>query len=563
MRIKQLEKILTGSFFSLLFGLAYFQLIEGEHYRIQSQENVIRLVPSPAPRGIISDRNGAILADHRLTFDVAIIPQEVKDPAELIERLSHILKTDPNTLLQAYSRGTSIPFMPVTLLEDVPKEEAIALLEHRDLPGVVVVTTPKRHYPYGGATVHLLGTLGEIAPRELERLRPYGYRLKDVLGRGGIEEAFDNYLRGRDGGTQFKVNSRGYKVATLGYRPPQKGKDLVLTLDIRLQNFIHSLLEGKRGAVCVMNPQTGEILALVSSPSFDPNEDVAAFLQAEGRPFVNRVTQGYYPPGSTFKVVVGTAALEEKKITPETTFTCPGVLRLGNTEFRCWREGGHGPQNLVEALRHSCNIYFYRLGLLTGPERITEYAHLFGFGESSHLELPHEAIGLVPHPLWKRLTKREAWYDGDTVNFAIGQGYLSATPLQLLRMVSVIAADGKLVQPYLVKQIGPHEVRRAKFRPLPFSKENVGVVRRGMIEVVNTPDGTGRYAAVAGLDIAGKTGTAQVEGREPHAWFAGFSPFKEPRVSLVVLVEHGGMGGLVTSQMAAEIFEKMAELQLL
>ena len=562
-RIKHLERILSGFLLLLLAGLFYLQILEGKLYRSQSRENIIRFVPIQAPRGDISDRNGVLLADHRLTFDVAIIPQETENLTRLLERLSGLVGVEREKLLRAYSKNFSTPFMPVKVIEDLDKEKAIILEERRDLPGMVVLITPRRHYAYGPETVHLLGVVGEISSDELDRLHPYGYRIKDLLGRGGIEESFDNYLRGGDGNIQLKVNNKGYKVATLGYRAAEKGKDLTLTIDIRLQDFIYSLFKDKRGVVCVMNPANGEILALVSSPSFDPNGDFSESFVEEGKPFLNRATQGLYPPGSTFKVAVGSMALEEKVIYGGTSFPCTGSLRLGKDTFKCWKEGGHGEQHVIEALRHSCNVFFYHVGLLSGADRIAEYARFFGFGEKSGIELPHEASGLVPTPLWKRLAKREGWYDGDTVNFAIGQGYFSVTPLQVLRMASVIATDGKLVAPHVIKQIGTVEVKSSVKRSLPLSEKTLSVVREGMIEVVNAPDGTGRYAGVPGLEIAGKTGTAQVPGKNSHAWFVGFSPIRNPHVSLVVLVEHGGMGGLAASQIASSVFEKMKELELL
>ncbi len=563
MRVKQLERFVSALFVLLILGLVYLQILKGEEYRKQSEENVIRLIPIPAPRGEIVDRNGAILADYRLVFEVTVIPQETKNLASLVRTLSEILTIDSETLLRNYSRNFSTPFMPVVILEDIEKEKALMLAERRDLPGVGIRVTPRRHYPHGPATVHLLGVLGEISPSELRRLRPYGYGLKDLLGRGGIEEAFDNYLRGEEGGTQLKVDHRGHRVATLGHRPPRKGTDLALTIDVRLQNHIHSLLEGKRGAVCVMDPKTGEVLALVSSPSFDPNQDFSELLEAEGNPFLNRVLQGRYPPGSTFKIVVAASALEENQIRSGSTFHCPGYFRLGNESFQCWLERGHGEENVTTGLKHSCNVFFYRTGLSAGAEKIARTARLFGFGEKSGIALPHETGGFVPTPLWKRLTQGEGWYDGDTVNFSIGQGFLSVTPLQLLRMASVIAAEGKLVEPQVVKRIGPHPSKGSKTKVLPLSPKTLSLIREGMVEVVGAPDGTGRLAAVPGLEIAGKTGTAQVRGKEPHAWFVGFSPARNPAMSLVVLVEHGGMGGVAASQIAASIFRKMAELELI
>lgn len=563
MRIQRLAKLFSGLFVTLLLGLVYLQIVKGGQYRIQGQENVIRLIPIPAPRGEVFDRNGALLADSRLSFDIAVVPQETPHLSSLIEKLSKIAGVDQEKLLRMYSRNFATPFAPVRILENVDKELAIALSERRDLPGVMVIVTPRRHYPYGPATAHLLGVVGEIAPEELERLRPYGYKIKTLLGRGGIEESFDNYLRGEDGGMQLEVNSRGYRVATLGHRPAKKGKDVLLTIDIRLQNFIYSLLGEREGAVCVMDPSTGEILALVSSPSFDPSENLSTFFRMPGKPFLNRVTQGLYPPGSTFKLVVGAMVLEERKIRPENSFSCPGYLQIGNEVFQCWREGGHGAQHLIEALQHSCNVFFYRVGLLSGADSIATYARLFGFGEKSGIELPYEAGGFVPTTLWKRLAKHEGWFDGDTANFAIGQGYLSVTPLQLLQMASVIAMQGRHIDPTLVKRVGPHETKPPQGRSLPLSAKTVAVLQEGMIRVVNTPDGTGRYAAVEGLAVAGKTGTAQVAHQSPHAWFVGFGPAQTPRASLVVLVEQGGMGGLVASQMASSIFQEMRELKLL
>lgn len=563
MRIRHLEKILSSLFFLLLLGLLILQVFQGKSYRLQSQGNIIRLIPMPAPRGEISDRNGVLLADTHLTLDLALIPQETKNLNALVEKLSRILGVDRERMFQVYAKGLSAPFTPVPVVKDISKEMAISLEERRDLPGTVVMNTPHRRYLYGIETAHLLGRLGEIDPWELERLRPYGYKMKDLLGQGGIEESFDNYLRGEDGGVQLKVNNKGFKVETLGSRRPVKGKDLTLTLDIRLQGFITSLLQGRPSAVCVMNPQTGEILALASSPSFDPNGDISPLLHSQERPFLNRVTQGLYPPGSTFKVAIAATALETRKIGEQTSFFCPGSLTLGKDQFDCWREGGHGEQRLIGALQHSCNVFFYHAGLLTGPDLIAEYARFFGFGEKSSLELPHEAKGFVPNSLWKRLAKRERWYDGETVNFAIGQGYLTVTPLQVLRMASAIATDGKLVDPYLVKRIGVLETKAGKTRHLPLSKKTLAAIQEGMFLVVNSDEGTGRYAAVPGLEIAGKTGTAQVHGKAPHAWFVGYSPSRDPRASLVVFMEHGGKGGLVASQIAASIFQKMKELELL
>lgn len=568
-RTETLRRFFQGFFVLLILGLVFFQLLRGTAYQTLSRNNTVRLIAIRAPRGTLFDRNGLPLAEDRPSFNVSILPMEAPHVESLMKRLSEFFQVEVETLRQHYKRSYLTPSIPVVLLSDVAKEKAIALQERLDLPGVVVEVQPRRLYPLGPAAAHVVGYLEEIDQRELERLKAYGYHQRDLLGKTGIEESYDVYLRGRDGGVQLKVNNRGVRVGILGQRRAAKGRDITLTVDSRLQEFIWSLLGERKGAIAVTDPRDGQILALVSSPSFDPNLLIpprrlpSNFLTDPNRPLLNRATQGLYPPGSVLKVVVATAALERHKITSGDYFTCPGFFQLGRARFLCWREGGHGPVNITAALRYSCNVFFYNTGLRVGPDLLAQTLHQFGFGEIPIQELPYAAQGLVPHPLWKRLVKREKWYEGDTVNYAIGQGSVMVSPLQVLRMMATAATEGKLALPYLVQKIDTLEVHAAKIRHLAFSSKTFSLVRQGLLEVVQEPDGTGRLASLPTLRVAGKTGTAQVEGKESHAWFAGFAPFEDPKAALVILLEHGGRGGLVPAELARQIFQKMEELQLL
>ncbi len=568
-RAEALKHLFQFLFALLFLGLASFQLFRGPYYEALSRNNTIRLLPIRAPRGSIFDRNGIPLAEDRPSFNVSILPTRPSQLEFLMARLSVLLQVEAETLRANYRRNYLAPSIPVPILKDIGKEQAILLQERPDLPSVIVEVEPRRQYPLGPAASHLVGYLEEIDRNEFERLKPYGYHQRDLIGKTGVEEAYDVYLRGRDGGVQLKVNSRGVRVGTFGSRRATKGKDLTLTVDSRLQEFIWPLLSERKGAVAVIDPEDGAILALVSSPGFDPNllipprRLLPEVLSDPDRPFLNRVIQGLYPPGSVLKVAVATVALDKVKITPRDYFTCPGFFQLGKARFNCWKEGGHGSVNVTQGLRYSCNVFFFNTGLRVGPDLLAEAFRQFGFGELPIRELPYAAHGLVPHPLWKRFVKGERWYDGDTVNTAIGQGSILVSPLQVLRMMSAAATEGRLVFPYLVQKIETLEVHAGKTQHLRFSPQAFSIVRQGLWEVVNEPDGTGRLAATPGLVVGGKTGTSQVEGKESHAWFAGFAPFQNPKAVLVVFLEHGGKGGLVPAEIARQLFQKMEELKLL
>lgn len=568
MRSEILASLITAMFAFLVLGLFTTQVLNYDLYFVQSQNNFIRIIPIEAPRGRILDRNGTVLVTSRLSLDVSCIYQEVGKKDLFIREVSTLLKEPPRRVIRSMEKASERPFAPVTIFEDVDKERAMALEELDGvLRGLVIEPRSKREYVFGTAGAHLFGYLGEINEEELDRLKAYGYRMRELMGRSGLEKYYNNYLMGSDGGEQVEVDSRGRRIGVLGLKEPVPGKDLSLTLDMRLQLTADSLLGGRHGAVIVMDPRDGEILAMASHPAFDPNTFVRpmghgsrlALLHDRSKPLLNRAISGLYAPGSIFKIVVASAALEMKRITRSTSFHCPGSYSLGHAVFRCWKEGGHGGQNVLEAIKNSCNVFFYNTGRAVGVDGIESYALKFGFGRPTGIDLPEEAAGLVPGRVWKAIARKDEWYEGETVNYAIGQGYLSVTPLQVLRATALVANGGKLVRPFVVKQIGPIEVGNARLQHVDISPETLRIVREGMLKVVQDQDGTGRRARVDGVLIGGKTGTAQNPQGATHAWFTGFAPWKDPSVSIVVIIEHGGKGGIGAADIARGLFGKAKE----
>jgi penicillin-binding protein 2 len=439
----------------------------------------------------------------------------------------------------------------------VSRTQAILIEESKlDMPGVMVKEIVVRNYPYKEALSHVIGYLGEIGTLELEFLKGYGYAAKDLIGKDGIERLMDGVLRGRNGGMQIQIDNRGCQVKVLSSKIATKGKDIYLTIDSDLQNFIWKMMENKRGAIIFMNPNNGEILSMVSSPSYDPNDSVAKVLFDEGSPLLNRAIMCQYPPGSVFKIIIALLGLESERLQPLTTFFCRGRLRVGRDEFYCWKEDGHGLMNLEDAIIHSCNNYFQNTGLLLGADRICEYAMHFGFGKKTCIELFGEIEGFVPSRMWKKAEMKEPWYAGDTANLSIGQGYLLATPLQVACMIASVANGGENVEPHLLKGVNNIEIKGHKNVKLRIKKENLDVVRKAMEGVVEEPDGTGFRAWSELVSISAKTGTAQVGGGlRPHAWFGGFAPSENPEVCFVVFLEHGGSGGDIAALVAKKAVE--------
>ncbi len=523
------------------------QVLKGNYYYALSQKNSIRLIPQDAGRGKILDRNGQVLADNSLSFDAVIIPQELKDKARVFHKLAEILSVSQESLASSYKRLYLNPFTPVRIACGISKNTAIILEEESlDLNGLHVELNSRRFYPFGSCAAHVLGYMGEIDRSRITRLKDYGYNIKDKMGYSGIEGDLDIFLRGEKGGQQVEVDSRGRQVRLLGYKPPDSGKDVRLTIDLEMQQLADQLLSGKKGAVVVMDAKTGAVLVLSSSPAFDPNvfvdrKDKLAlnyFLTSEDAPLFNRAVSGQFPPGSVFKPITAMAALRVKRFDPSMTFDCQGSLRVGNRDFKCWSE--HGKEDFYQAMGHSCDVYFYKLGLMAGVDMLSQTAHDFGFGEKTGIDLLQEASGFIPSRIWKRVKFMDGWYDGDTANFSIGQGFVLTTPLQLARMMAAIGNGGYLVTPYLADAIDGMPVEKREAKKIRVSEEIIDLVRESLSRPVELGDGTAVDLNIKALDICAKTGTAQVTGSQSHGWVAGFFPKKNARFAFCILLENTG-----------------------
>lgn len=545
MRFRAFGIIIAILFLILFVGLVYIQLFKGGLYYQLSEKNHIRLIELDAMRGRIFDRNGVVLADNKFSFDVAVIYQEFRKKD--IKRLSEILGQDEEDINKKIKSGYISPFSPISIAKNVDKKTAMLLEQDKfELPGVIVQIKPERYYPLGSYGSHILGYVGLIDRSKITKLKNYGYRIQDIVGYTGVEEYYDEFLRGENGGIQVEVDNRGRQLRTLGVRPTIKGKDLVLTVDSRIQKFAAELLNDERGAIIVMQPYTGEILALVSSPKFNPNvftfnysaRKIRNLLNDYRSPMLNRAISAAFPLGSVFKIVTALAALELKKITVNTSFTCSGQLKIGRRSFKCWDV--HGLQNLVQAITHSCDVYFYSIGLMAGPEALTKYAKEFGLGSKTQVDLPYEESGNVPDKIQRKLSKNEGWYKGDTANFAIGQGALLVTPIQATRLIATVANGGRLIKPYVASYIIDKKIHRSKiFASLPFRKDDLDLVKLSLRKVVSSETGTASLLNFGNLKIAGKTGTAQAGRGQSHAWFVGFCPYDKPKVAFCVFLEHG------------------------
>jgi len=571
--------------FSLIFSrLWYLQILNGEYFKGLSENNRIRIQEIAAPRGTLFDQNGVPLVDSFPSFDVSLYRQDVPDMEVLIPRLSRVLSLDPQKLRARLEGARGIPpHQPLKIKTDIPREVLAAVETRRlDLPGVVVDVVIRRNYPHKNLASHLIGYLGEINQQEMEMEEFVNHKLGYLVGKYGVEQKFEFELMGENGGRQIEVNAMGQKIRVLGQVEPNPGNNVHLTLDLEIQKAAEEAMAGKRGAVVVMNPQNGDILAMVSKPDFDPNlfargissENWKSIVDNPAHPLQNRATQGQYPPGSIFKILVAMAGLEEKMITPETLFQCSGVYPFGNREYQCWKKEGHGQVNLRRAIVESCDVYFYQLGMRLGVNRIAKYASAAGLGSPTGFPLGREKPGLVPTSAWKMKRFGVPWQGGENLSIAIGQGYNLATPLQIACTLSALFNGGKYYQPRIAQSIrAPHGEVLQEYPPLvlrniPISPETIEFVREALWGVVNSPGGTGGRARVEGFNVAGKTGTSQIvqrkEGKpEPtspelqdHAWFACFAPAFNPEIVVAVLVEHGGGGGAAAAPVAKQVLER-------
>jgi penicillin-binding protein 2 len=524
-------------------------------------------LPQEGARGLILDRNGECLAGNSLSYNVAILPQERGQLDKTFETVSGILGVDVKEIKTRFKKGYIAPFIPVVVGKNIDIKKAIALGELRwDCSNVIIQPMPLRNYPHGKLASHVLGYLNEIDHWRLTKLEDYGYKTKDIVGFGGIEEKYDYYLRQEEGALSIEVDHRGKFMRVLGFRPPCNGKNIRLTLDLKIQKIVEDSLENKKGSVILMDPYTGEILAMASNPNFDPslfiNKLNGALNSLEDSALVNRAISGLSPPASVFKLVAACAGLETGKINVSTVFFCPGHTRVGNREFACWET--HNDENLTEAIAHSCDVFFYKTGLLLGPQTLHDYAIKFGLSKLTGVDLPYEAGGIVPDPLWKRVTKLQSWYDGDTANFVIGQGYLLVTPLQIARLMAVFANKGILVTPYIVKNIAGKDmsVAQKKNSTVPLKQSILQNIKQDLMGVISETTGTANVLADLPVPVAGKTGTAQVSRNQTNGWFSGFFPATTPKFVICVFLENNASGH-TASALTRQILEGMIKENLI
>lgn len=548
MRLNFIQSIIFFSLGSILCGLFYIQVIHGDYYRRQSISNRIRVVPIDGPRGKIYDRNGVILADNRTVFYVGVVPQDVEDKNTLFNYLGGVLDRDPNFLWRQFEHKKLAPFAPVILAQDISRELAVKIEEEKLIyPGLIVQQGFERYYPFNDVGAHVLGYVGKIDEEEIDDAQQYGYTPLTFVGKTGVEKEYDAYLQGMSGGRQIEVDSRGAQVRLLGLKDPVAGNDVVLTIDQRVQNAAQELLKGYRGSIIVMDLTNGDLMSLVSSPSYDPNafsdktknENLSLYFNDPSTPLFDRAVSGQYPPGSVFKIPVALAAIQLHKITPDTTFYCPGYIMVGKRKFACSHV--HGVQDLQAALAHSCNVYFFHVGQLVTAPIIGAFAKAFGLTRATGVDLPFEAKG-------KMVTSASAdrpWYTGDVLNLSIGQGYTLTTPLQLTVMMAAVANDGVILRPRVVKEVGGEEVPVMEFSKRPLIRlrdQTWRVVQQGLKAVVDDPEGTGHdLKDITSLNIYGKTGTAQsVHGKPNHAWFVGYTRSSKANIAFCVFLEYGG-----------------------
>jgi len=575
-------------FVVLICRLFYLQVIEGEELRRLSENNCIRLQSIDPPRGLIYDRNGILLVDNRPSFDLSIILKDAKPIDNTIEKLSEYIKTTPDNLMSKIKecKGISV-YKPFLLKPDIGRDTLAVIEAHKyDLPGIEVNVMPRRHYINRQTAAHLIGYLSKINLDELKSDKYPGCGSGDFIGKFGVEKVYGGYLRGKPGGRQVEVNATGQIVRTLRTVDALPGHNICLTIDIKLQQKAEKLLEGAAGAVAAMDPATGEILALASSPSFDQNSFVSGMSHEEWyalvsnrfRPMENKAIQGEYPPASIYKIITAIAGLEEGIINKDSTFYCQGHYKFGDRDFRCWKKTGHGNVDVARALAESCDVFFYQVGQKLGIDRLAWYAKACGLGSPSGINLDHEASGLVPTAAWKKRRTGVAWLQGETLSVSIGQGYNLVSPLQILVLTSAVANGGIRYKPLILKTIetakgeiisddSSHTKRKITGK-LPASTQTLEIVKKGLWQVVNAEKGTARIARIDGIDISGKTGTAQVVGRKedekpdeqvvashlkPHAWFVAFAPSEDPKIAVSVIVEHGEHGASTAAPIAREL----------
>lgn len=570
-RLKVIGGLIVVIIAVLIGRVGYMQIYEGEYYVRRAEGNRIRLIPTMAPRGTFFDRNGENIITNRPGFTVSLLPLTEPVSPAVVERLSALLHV-PQKDIQA-KINAHVGFEPIRIKTDIDPKTLTIIEEQKALfPGVIIEIQAVRDYLYREQAAHLLGYVSEISDEELEAKKDEGYRTGDIVGKFGLERIYDKELRGINGGRQVEVDVTGKPVQVMGQTEAIPGNDLVLTIDWKLQAATEKAVDDQlrligcqAAAAVVMNPQTGEVLAMVSRPAFNPNLFVHGISEKEWKkinenpyfPLDNKAITGEYPPGSTFKIVTGTAALTEGVVTPtEQIYDSGEYMEKGNAsgEVLGWLD-------FIGGLAHSDNVYFYILGHRLGIDRLERYSRMFGLGEKTGINLPYEAEGLVASRAYKERALKEEWYVSETLDAAIGQGFNLVTPLQAAMVTSEIAADGRRYQPYLVQRIvGPDGKTVQTFQPKLLSTLDVPLsvirlVQEGLRDVTKYGTAAGAFGPSFPVDIAGKTGTAENPHGRDHGWFVAYGPFDNPSIVVAVVVENGGYGSQSSVPIGKKIFE--------
>ncbi len=580
--------LITVVLLLLLLRAWNLQITNEAYYLNLSENNRLRMVETPAPRGRIYDRNGALLVNNVPSFSLYLVRADMQNQVAVLKRLSRFTEINSTSLLDRLKNERGDPYRPIKIKSDLSLREVARIEGHSlSLPGVKIEAEFKRHAIAGSLAAHLLGYVGEITKRQLEQTQYTAIKSGTIIGQFGIEKTYDDTLQGIPGKKRIEVDALGHERQVVNEVFPQQGNDIFLTLDLALQEAAESALAGRPGALVALDPRNGEVLAMVSQPAFDPNliskgassKLWQALINDKSRPLTNRAIQGQYPPGSTFKMVIAAALLDTETATAEDEINCRGAIRFGKRRFRDWKRSGHGIVALERSLIESCDIYYYEMGRKLGVDTIADYAKALGFGKPTGIDLSFEKGGLIPTKAWKKRRFKEPWYPGETLSVAIGQGYVTATPLQLAAMIGALA-DGDWHRPHLLKKTRNvstgafTEIESEKGRPLPISKEGLLTIQRALAGVVTDARGTARRIQSELVEIAGKTGTAQVvamkadkdkipgeeeeeipEAFRDHAWFVAYAPRENPQIALVVLVEHGGHGGATAAPLAKIVIE--------
>lgn len=583
-RLSAALAVVVAAFVVLIARLLFLQVIEGAELRRLSEINSIRLQNVDAPRGLIYDSRNRLMVDNRPSYDLSISLREAAPLAQTIEKLARIAQVEEAQLWETLEKNKGgRAFRPLLLKSDIDRDVLAAIEVGRwDLPGILVSVTPRRDYIFSPSSAHLLGYMGEINVDELKNQRHRGYRAGDFIGRYGIERSSEHWLRGKRGGRQVEVNATGQVVRVLNTVEATPGHNIVLSIDKALQLTTESLLADQAGAAVAVDPSSGRVLAMASSPAFDQNTFISGMshqiwqtlISDPLRPLENKAIQAQYPPASTYKIIAAAAGLEEGIINAGTTFHCTGSLRFGDRNYRCWKKWGHGEVDINKALTESCDVFFYHLGLALGVDRLAWYARAFGLGEPTGVDLNHEAGGLIPTAQWKKERIGVSWQRGETLSVVIGQGFNLTTPLQMAMVAAAVGNGGVRYRPSIVKTVRTadgkmvYESTPEVVGRLPVSEFNLKLIQEGLFNAVNQRAGTAWASRLDGMAMSGKTGTAQVVGRRAgdttgesladpiipdHAWFVAYAPRVNPRIAVAVIIEHGGHGSRAAAPVAAEM----------